>query len=382
MGRMGRLKRGRMDLQALLDAAVSQGVAPGLTAAVSLPDGAVATYASGVRGISDPAPMSEDTVVWMASCTKAITSAAALELVARGKLDLDEPAGRLAPALAAPQVLEGFESDGQPRLRPARAPVTLRRLLTHTSGLAYDFFSADLARYFAATGGSLASGAAPLLFEPGEGWQYGISTDATAWLVEAAAGEPFADFVSRELLGPLGMADTAFEPSPDQVARRAGLHHRLPDGGFAAADPFPMVPAFYGGGGLCSTAADYLKFLRAVIGDGAGVLSPQTIARLRAPQRCAGRPGELVTSAPPLSHDYRPMPGVAKSWTLGFLRNDEDVPGRRRAGSLAWGGLANCYYWADPASGVAGVLCAQFLPFADPRMLEVFDAFETAVYAS
>ncbi|MBI1197214.1 MAG: serine hydrolase [Phenylobacterium sp.] len=375
----------RQNIQDLIEAAVAKGVAPGLTAAVARPDGTDELFAAGVRGAADPTPMDAGTVFWIASCTKALTSAAALELVAQGRLDLDEPVGGLVPALAAPQVLEGFDADGAPRLRPARKPVTLRTLLAHTSGMAYDFFNADLARHLAAVGGDLSlavTGAAPLVFEPGEGWQYGTGIDGAAWLIEAATGEPFAAYLARTILDPLGMSDTAFAPGPDQAVRRAGMHHRTAEGAFAPADAFPAPPAFHGGGGLTSTAADYLKFLRAVIGDGAGVLSPETLERLRQPQARVGRPGDLATAAPPLSSDFRPMPGIAKSWTLGFLRNDEDVPGGRRAGSLAWGGLANCYYWADPASGVAGVLCAQFLPFADPGVLKTFEAFEQAVYAS
>lgn len=373
----------KVGIQAVLDGAVAEGVAPGLTAAVAWPDGRDELFAAGVRGVADPAPMDVATLFWIASCTKAVTSAAALQLVARGVLDLDAPVGERLPQLASPQVLEGFDAAGAPRLRPAKRPITLRALLTHTSGMAYDFFSGDLSRFFAATGGTLATDAAraPLVFEPGEGWQYGTGIDAAAWLIEAATGEAFAAHVEREILRPLGMADTTFEPGPEHAARRAGMHHRTPDG-FVAADPFPMAPAFHGGGGLVSTAADYLKFLRAVIGDGAGVLAPRTLDLLRTPQPRVGRPGELVSAAPPLSSDFTAMPGVAKSWTLGFLTNDADSPVGRRAGSLAWAGLANCYYWADPASGVAGVICAQFLPFADPRMVGTFEAFERAVYAA
>jgi CubicO group peptidase (beta-lactamase class C family) len=139
----------------------------------------------------------------------------------------------------------------------------------------------------------------------------------------------------------------------------------------------------HGGGGLHSTAGDYLTFLRAGISDdGSGVFGPQTRRWLREAQVPAGSAGELVTAAPPLSADFRPMPGTPKAWTLGFLRNETDVPKGRRAGSLAWGGLANCYYWADPESGLAGVLFGQLLPFADPGMLAVFEAFERAVYES
>ena len=371
-------------IQAILDDAVARGVAPGLTAAVAYADGRDSHHAAGVRGVSDPTAMAPDDLFWIASCTKAITSAAALQLVERGVLDLDSPVGERLPGLAAPQVLEGFDDDGAPRVRPARKPLTLRNLLTHTSGLAYEFFNADLGRYYGKVGGSLMESAptAPILaFDPGGGWQYGIGIDAAGWLVEQATGQGLDAYVAQHITGPLGMADTAFEAPPALAARAVGMHTRGPDGAFAPGQAFPSSPVYYGGGGLRSTAPDYLKFLRAVMaGDGAGVLGPKTLAWLR--DADSPRPaGQLKSAVPPLSHDFDPLPGVTKTHTLGFVRNETDVPGMRRAGSLAWGGLANCYYWADPTSGVAGILCGQFLPFADPGMLATFEAFERAAYA-
>jgi CubicO group peptidase (beta-lactamase class C family) len=178
------------------------------------------------------------------------------------------------------------------------------------------------------------------------------------------------------------MTDSSFEPQGALAERRVGMHRRGPGGALEAAEPLPIPPQLHGGGGLHSTAGDYLKFLRAVMApDGGGVFGPQTLEGLREAQAHPGAAGELRSMAPPFSHDFRPMPGVPKSWTLGFLRNEADVPGGRRSGSLAWGGLANCYYWADPQSGVAGALFAQFFPFADPRMLATFGAFEAAVYS-
>lgn len=368
-------------IQDLLDAAVSNGAAPGLTAAVLRPDGA-RHFAAGARGAGDSRPMQPDSMFWIASCTKAITALAALQLVERGLLSLDDPIGDRVPTLAAPKVLDGFEADGAPRLRAARRAITLRDLLTHTSGLAYDFCSADLTRYFAATGESLMSAEPTLVFDPGAAWQYGIGIDAAGWAIEAASGQGLDAYFAENILGPLGMSDTGFTPDPAHAERRATMHIRGQDGAHVAVDPFPNAPQMWGGGGLTSTASDYLKFLSAVMTDGAGVAGPQTLALLRDIEARQPAAGELTSSNPVFSHDFRPMPGVDKHWTLGFLRNDADVPGGRRAGSLAWGGIANCYYWADPTSGVAGVMFAQFLPFADPRMLGAFEAFEQAVYAT
>jgi CubicO group peptidase (beta-lactamase class C family) len=372
------------EIDRILQAAVAEGAAPGFTAAVASPEG-TRLFAAGVRGAADATPMDERTIFWIASCTKAIVSAAALELVDQGKLDLDEPVGRLLPELAAPQVLTGFDAEGVPQLRPATQPITLRRLLTHTSGLAYDFFHPDLARYLRDRGLTLftaGSGGVPLVFEPGEAWQYGIGIDVVGLLIEAARGRTLGEHLAETLFQPLGMADTIFDPTPEQDARRAGLHARLPDGGLAPIDPIPPSPAdFRGGGGLYATAADYLKFLRAVLAGGAGVLSLATIRRLCGNETGELAAGTLVTCMPHLSNDFRPFPEAGPRWTLGFLQNQQALPGGRSAGAVAWGGLANCYYWADPSSGVAGVLFAQVLPFADDRILGVFEALERAVYA-
>lgn len=373
-------------IEALLAAAVAQGAAAGFSAAVTLQDGSTQTFAAGVRGVVDPTPMDPSTIFWIASCTKAITSAAALELVAQGRLDLDEPVGgRLAP-LADAKVLCGFDAQGAPILRPARKPVTLRALLTHTSGLAYDFNHADTGRYLSSCGLTLGTAGGlglPLVFEPGEDWCYGVGIDVAGLLIEHATGRPLDEALADMIFRPLGMQDTTFDPTPEQNARRAGLHARLPDGGLAPIEPIPPMPRdLRGGGGLYSTPADYLKFLRAILDEGGGVFSPATVEHLSTSQTGALKVGEIRSVLPDLSSDYRPMPDVAKGFTLGFLQNHDPLPGARAAGSLAWAGLANCYYWADPKNRVAGALFAQSLPFADPRVVGVFDAFERAAYAS
>ena len=374
------------DIEALLARAVAEGVAPGLSAAVSQADGSMRTFTAGHRGAADPTPMDAATVFWIASCTKAIVSAAALELVAQGRLSLDEPVGRLLPPLAAPQVLTGFDGAGQPQLRPATKAVTLRMLLSHTSGLAYDFNCAEIVRWLEHRGQALVEAGGlglPLIFEPGERWHYGVGIDVAGLLIEAATGRPLGEHLGETIFGPLGMADTTFDPTPEQNARRAGLHMRLPDGALLPIDPIPvMPPALRGGGGLVSTPSDYMGFLRAVLDGGAGVFCAETLAHLNAAQLTGPTLGDTLSVIAQMSNDYRPMPRVEKGWTLGFLRNQTALPGGRSAGSLAWAGLANCYYWADPATGVAGVLFAQLLPFADARVLAVFEGFEQAAYAA
>jgi methyl acetate hydrolase len=368
----------------ILELAVAAGDAPGFSAAWTSPEGGQSHAVAGSLVQGESRAVQNDSLFWIASFTKAITATAALQLVERGLLNLDEPVGSRLPGLAQPQVLTGFDSDGQPQTRPARTPVTLRHLLTHTSGLGYDFCHPGLARNAALP----APAAAPLLvFEPGEGWQYGVGLDWAGQLIEQAAGQPFHSYLDEAILAPLGMTDTTFFPSNEQAPRRAGMHMRAPDGSLAPmtfampAEPNPMM----GGGGLYSTAGDYLTFLNMILGGGvtreARILSPDSTALLTTPQISGVDVGILTSTNPVLTNDFDPFPGMPKGYGLGFVHNIEPGPAGRSAGSLAWAGLSNCYYWADPERGVAGVLLAQLLPFGDSRALDVFARFERAVYA-
>ena len=378
-----------MGAMARIEAAVAEAVAgglPGVSVAARLPGGEVIEAAAGVRGLDNPAPMTPDTVFWIASFTKAITTAAALQLVEDGRIGLDDPVGELLPTLAAPKVLKGFNGEGNPLLEPARRPITLRHLLTHTSGLGYEFCSDALTRYVEAVG-PYPRGVgpdAPLLFEPGSGWTYGIGTDWTGQLIAAVAGEGLDDYLQRRVFAPLGMGETGFAVREDQRARRASMHARGGDGTLSPMTfDMPPPPHFgMGGGGLYSTAADYLKFLGAILAGGGPILSAASVAAMAASEWEGEEVGVLPAANPTLCAGFDPFPGTSKRWGLGFLINPQPVPAGRSAGSLAWAGLGNCYYWADPAAGVAGVFLAQQFPFGDPDALAAFAAFERAVYGA
>ena len=371
------------DVKALLSKAVQVGAAPGFSAAWITSDGAANTAAAGTLAQGNSTPVGDGSLFWIASCTKAVTALAALQLVEQGILTLDAPVAAHLPGLAAPLVLTGFDQAGNPVTRPAKTPITLRHLLCHTSGLGYDFCQPDLARNRSAP--NPANGAL-LVFEPGEGWTYSVGLDWTGQLIEAASGQPFHQYLEDHVFAPLGMADTTFFPSDEQALRQAGMHMRLPDGGVAPipfalpSEPSPMM----GGGGLYSTAADYLRFLRAVLSGGAigdaRILSAASTQTLCHPLISGEHVGVLRTSNPMMSSDFDPFPGMSKSWSLGFVHNDAPGPAGRSRGSMAWAGLSNCYYWADPTTNTAGVLLAQVLPFGDARIMQVFADFERAVY--
>jgi len=379
----------------LLKTAADRGDVPGVVAIAATREGPVYQGAFGRRALPDGAAMTADTVFWIASMTKAITSTAAMQLVEQGKLTLDGPIAGVLPELAAPEVLEGFDAAGEPRLRRARRPITLRHLITHTAGFVYDIWNADLGRYMEKRGipGIIscenAALALPLIFDPGDKWDYGINIDWVGKAVERVSGQKLGDYFSEHLFGPIGMKDTGFKLTPDRRARIAGMHSRGEDGALAPI-PFemPQEPEFeMGGGGLYGTAADYLAFERLFLDEGraaggAQVLKPETV-RLMAQNAIGELNVQLLkTAAPAYSNDAEFFPGMAKKWGLGFMISTAQVPGGRSPGSLAWAGLGNTYFWIDPAKGVAGVILMQLLPFADAKALAIFGRFEKAVYAA
>jgi len=368
---------------------LSTGSVPGVAVAAVFPDGEIVSAAAGVRDVATGAAMSPDSVVWIASMTKAITAAAAMQQVEQGKLSLDAPIAGVLPQLRDLKVLEGFDAGGKPKLRPARVPVTLRHLLTHSSGFVYDMWNADMSRYLELTGTpgiiSCANAALdlPLVFEPGSAWDYGIGIDWAGKAVEAVSGKSLGVYLADNLFRPLGMRDTGFRIRDDQRARLARMHARTPEGIIAIDFEIPQAPEFeMGGGGLYSTVGDYLRFTRMILEggvlDGVRVLAAPTVAQMS--QNAMGdlRCRAMKSVAPGSTNDVDFLAGM--QWGLSFLINPEALPTGRSAGSLAWAGLANSYFWIDPAKQVAGVYATQLLPFFDADAVALFGEFESAVY--
>jgi methyl acetate hydrolase len=378
----------------VLGSAIDRGDVPGVVAMAATRDKVVYQGAFGRRTLAEDTLMSTETVFWIASMTKAITSAAAMLLVEQGKLALDHQIADVLPELSNPQVLEGFDPSGGPRLRPAKRSITLRHLLTHTAGLVYEMWNAEMGRYMetkAIPGIISCQNAAlslPLVFDPGEKWDYGINIDWVGKAVERVSGQLLGDYFAEHLFGPIGMRDTAFKLTEDRRARLASMHARDPDGTLAPIEfELPQEPEFQmGGGGLYGTASDYLAFERVFLNegraDGRSILKPETVRLIAANAIGDLKVQPLKTVAPNLSNDAEFFPGMVKKWGLGFMVSTEPVLGGRSAGSLAWAGLGNTYFWIDLGRGVAGVILMQLLPFADPKALALFDKFEKAVYAS
>lgn len=363
--------------------------------AVAVSDaGTLALGASGWADREAQRAMNTDTLFYIASMTKAITSVAAMQCVERGELKLDTPLSEVLPMLANAPVLAGYGKDGQPIVQAAKRPITLRHLLTHTSGLGYTTWNAKLFQYRqrcpcgAPLPGPDLRRSAPLVHEPGEVWEYSTSTDFVGLAVEAVSGKTLGDYFQANIFRPLGMVDSGFDVPAHKQGRVAARYLRQDDGSLIAEPPSSEAPPVFqsGGGGLYSTAADYAQFMSALMmlaapmKDRAPLLRAETVAEMGRNQIGALVAGQMPSSERHRSHDVTFFPGTEPRWGLGFLLNAQAVDGGRAAHSLAWGGLYNSYYWIDPKSRIAGAFFSQVLPFADPRLLARFAAFERAVY--
>ncbi len=347
--------------------------------------------AFGVRDAQTDVKAQLDSIFRIASMTKPVTSVAAMQLVEQGKLALDEPVGKHLPELAHPQLLTGFGPDGQPTLRPATKQITLRHLLTHTSGMCYPQWHEAMFKYTQATAGIPVAAVAPvvpLMFEPGTHWQYGYSADWTGRLVEVVSGLALEQYFQRNIFQPLGMSDTTFIQPEAKFDRLVATYNKTASGMQGAPRVQPQPPTAYnGGGGLVSTAPDYVRFMQMFLNYGLGgvtheVLKGRTIQMMGENQIGGLTAGKMRSFQPNISADVDTHPGGADKWGLGFLINPTRLEGRRAAGSLAWAGIYNTYFWIDPQQRIGGVIMMQYLPFFDPEAVGLLADFERAVYAT
>jgi methyl acetate hydrolase len=348
--------------------------------------------AFGKRDGSSGLDVKPDSIFSIASMTKAIAATAAMQLVERGKLRLDERASRHLPELAMAQVLHGYDASGQPILRPATNAITLRHLLTHTSGFAYDTWSQEMFEYVQKTGKAVPAGAVapltPLVFEPGARWQYGYSMDWAGKLVEAVSGQTLEQYMQSHILQPLGMKDTSYIMAAEKYDRVVSVYQKRPDGTMQENPrSLPSPPkAYSGGGGLFSTAGDYVRFMQMILNRGrAGqgrILEAKTVDMMATNQIGELGAGKLRSFRPERSADVDLHPGAVDKWGLGFLINTKPYDKGRSADSLAWAGIDNTFYWIDPKSGVCATIMMQFLPFVDNEAVGLLGDFERSVYAN
>lgn len=367
---------------------------PGVVAMVTNRDRNIYEGAAGKRRLDQPAGMTTDSIFAIFSTTKAITGTAVLQLVEEGKLDLDAPAKRYAPDIGKLQVIEGFDAAGEPMLRAPKRDITTRMLMTHTAGLSYDFINRTYNRLAEEKGqpsvitASKACLMTPLLFDPGERWDYGTNLDWCGQIVEAIAGRRLGEVFKTRIFEPLGIESMTFELTDAMRSKLAGIHARGTDGSLTPMEfELPAKPDVHmGGHGLYGTVGDYMRFIRMWLNDGAGehgrVLKAETV-RMAEKNHLGDKKVTPITGViPALCNDAEFFPGQSKSWALSFMINDQEAPTGRPAGALGWAGLANLFYWIDRKNGFGGFWATQILPFGDPTSFIGYMNFETAFYQS
>ncbi len=371
-------------LDTILREGINRRGIPAVAAAVATPDRTTYSAGFGLRDSASKIRVAPDSIFSVASMTKAITTVAALQLVEKGKLALDEPVGKHLSALARLEVLEGFNASGQPVLRPAGKAVTPRHLLTHTSGFAYETWNENLLRF-----SKISTGPKPILMtDPGTRWEYGTSTDWLGRLVEAVSGQSLEAYFQANILQPLGMGDTSFILPPTKFARKVSTHQRQLDGRLEEFPRKPPTPpsSYSGGGGLVSTTVDYVRFMQMILRRGAGpsgerILGERWIAMMLGNQIGDLSAGKMKSYRTERSSDVDFHPGFADKFTFGFLLNTSAHEGGRSAGSVAWAGMSNTFFWIDPTRELCAVIAMQYLPFCDDEAVWLLRDFERAVYA-
>ena len=383
-------------LDAVLDQTVHRhGGAPGVVAMATDRNANFYEGACGTRELGKTNPMTTDSVFAIFSTTKALAGTCAMQLVEEGKIGLADPVRKYVPEIAELQVLDGFDAAGQPKTRPPKRDITLNDLMLHTSGLCYEFFSADDLTYRTVkniptvVSCSFASIRTVLLHDPGERWTYGVNIDWLGRVVEQQRGKRLGDVMKERIFEPLGMQDIAFTMSESMKARRVTIHDRAADGKLTPLPDLalPQPPEMdCGGHGLYATVGEYMKFIRMFLNDGAGpngrVLKSETVAAMAKDGLAAMglQSTGWDTSIPSLSNKGEFFPGIEKGWAYTFMTNRERTPSGRPANSLMWAGLANCFYWIDRNSGIGGYWATQILPFQDCAAYPGFVDFETTVY--
>ena len=357
---------------------------PGVVAYAADRNGVLYHGAFGAADIATKRAMTEDAMFRIASMTKPVASLAAMQLIEQKRFVLDDPVEKYLPEFRDLKVFESFDhATGEYRLRPARKSVIVRQLFTHTSGIGYGFVSPIVRDFKPRNGETYPVG--PLLFDPGERWHYGTSTDWVGRLVEVASGQTLDAYFREHIFTPLKMVDTHYSIPSDKHARMVPTHHRDGDSIVKDATQPPMtLRTTPGSTGLTSTGADYIRFLRMYLNggelDGVRLASAETIADMSRNHIGALNCSALKTAIPERSSDFSFIADGRDKWGLGFLIAADDAPGGPAAGSLSWGGIFNTYFWIDRAKGVTGTILMQFLPFADPKALALYDTFKRAIY--
>ena len=372
------------DIDTYLTGVIRDTRIPGIVALVVDADRVVYTGAFGRQDVAGGVPMADDTIFRIASMTKPVTSVAVMMLVQESDIGLDDPVSDYLPAFEDERVIENFNpADKSYTTRPAATPMTVRHLLTHTSGLGYAFSNRTLAALGGDPGTSVTS--LPLLHDPGTRWTYGESTRVLGTLVEEVSGQPLDEFMSERIFVPLDMGDTSYTVPAPKARRVATVHRTTPEGLVETPNPAEITAPVYGDGGLHSTAADYAKFIQLFLNDGRApngmrLLSEATVALMGENHIGAVVVEQQPAARPALSEPF-PLGAGRDRFGLGFQITGRHTDAFTRSpGSMAWAGIFNTEFWIDPERGIGGVLLMQYLPFYDAAAIATLQGFERRVY--
>ena len=374
---------GAAAIDRMFQAAVDQREIPGVVAAVVNKDRILYLKAFGKQDVARGIPMSTGTVFRIASMTKPVTSVGIMMLYEQGKLRLDDPVGDYLPAYKGREVMATFnEKDATYTTRPAKSEITIRQLLTHTSGLSYDFVSPTVLAIETKSGKDPKD--LPLLFDPGTKWTYSPATAVLGSVVEKLSGQSLEAWDQARIFRPLGMIDTTYTPAPDRVARLATIHQREATG-LAESPNGQYTPSVRGDGGLVSTAADYSAFVQMVLNEGSWhgqrLLKPETV-RLMTSNQIGSVVVETMPAALPRRSAVFPFGAGTDKFGLGFqiTMTDGARTHERGAGSYTWAGIDNTHFWVDPKNGIGVVILTQVLPFYNETSMDVLKRFERLIY--
>jgi CubicO group peptidase (beta-lactamase class C family) len=374
---------GTTAITGFLQAAVDRGAVPGMVALVLDRRGVIYHEAFGKQDVGRNIPMARDTIFRIASMTKPVTSMGVMMLVEEGRLKLDDDAATWIPSLRKRQVLVSVnEAAGTYETRPVQRPITIRQLLTHTSGIGYAWSDPGLA--LVQKRDNPAEDALPLVHEPGERWTYGSSTRVLGDIIESLSGQRIDRFLQARVFRPLAMHDTFFEVPTDKYARVVTTHQKAD--GKLTEQPLPaQIPvSLRADGGLLSTAGDYARFMQMLLTegelDGVRILSERTVGLVGENHMGRVLVRQQPSATPGLSRPF-PLGAGADTWGLGFQRAARPkTPNARSEGSLSWAGIYNTEFWIDPKKGIGAILMMQMLPFYDEDAIQILQGFESLVY--